>query len=321
MQDTTLFLILLFFSIVFISQALLLPAAGQKAKHKELAARLRESQQDLDEESKSLLQEQYLKGLTPFEKWLIKFTFFSDMKKMLELSGTGWGLSKTLGTTLLISLIVALLIILLGQIWIVALGAGISVWILMFIFLNKRISGRLAMFEEQLPEALDIIRRVLQAGQPLNQAFNEVGEEMPPPIGVEFKNTFNLLNYGYDLRLAILQMADRTPTVSMLAFSSAVLLQKETGGNLTENLQKVSDVLRGRFKLARKIKTLSAEARMSAWILTLSPFILYVGLRLVSPNYVAPLHEEPVGLQMVMGGIVLLFLGSLWIRKIINIGV
>jgi len=321
MQDTTLFLILLFFSIVFISQALLLPAAGQKAKHKELAARLRESQQDLDEESKSLLQEQYLKGLTPFEKWLIKFTFFSDMKKMLELSGTGWGLSKTLGATLLISLIVALLIILLGQIWIVALGAGISVWILMFVFLNKRISGRLAMFEEQLPEALDIIRRVLQAGQPLNQAFNEVGEEMPPPIGVEFKNTFNLLNYGYDLRLAILQMADRTPTVSMLAFSSAVLLQKETGGNLTENLQKVSDVLRGRFKLARKIKTLSAEARMSAWILTLSPFILYVGLRLVSPDYVAPLHEEPVGLQMVMGGIVLLFLGSLWIRKIINIGV
>ncbi|WCE29113.1 type II secretion system F family protein [Vibrio sp. SCSIO 43137] len=321
MQDTTLFLILLFFSIVFISQALLLPAAGQKAKHKELAARLRESQRDLDEESKSLLQEQYLKGLTPFEKRLIKFTFFSDMKKMLELSGTGWGLSKTLGSTLLISLIVVLLLILIGQVWIVALGAGISVWILMFVFLNKRISGRLAMFEEQLPEALDIIRRVLQAGQPLNQAFNEVGEEMPPPIGVEFKNTFNLLNYGYDLRLAILQMADRTPTVSMLAFSSAVLLQKETGGNLTENLQKVSDVLRGRFKLARKIKTLSAEARMSAWILTLSPFILYLGLRLVSPDYVAPLHEEPIGLQMVMGGIVLLFLGSLWIRKIINIGV
>ncbi|GLO61705.1 pilus assembly protein TadB [Vibrio sp. MACH09] len=321
MQDTTLFLLLLFFSIVFISQALLLPAAGQKAKHKELAARLRESQQELDEESRSLLQEQYLKGLTPFEKKLVQWSFFSDLKKLLELSGIGWGLSKTLAMTLLVSLMVMLILALMGQLLLLVLGAGVAVWIMLFVFLNKRISARLAKFEEQLPEALDIIRRVLQAGQPLNQAFNEVGMEMPPPIGVEFKNTFNLLNYGYDLRLAILQMADRTPTVSMLAFSSAVLLQKETGGNLSENLQKVSDVLRGRFKLARKIKTLSAEARMSAWILTLSPFALYLGLRIINPGYVAPLHEEPIGLQMVTGGIVLLFLGSLWIRKIINIGV
>lgn len=321
MQDTTLFLILLFFSIVFISQALLLPAAGQKAKHKDLAARLRQSQQDLDEESRSLLQEHYLKGLSPFEKKLVKFSVFSDLKKLLELSGTGWGLSKTLGVTLLLSLISVLLLVVMGQLVIFALGAGIAIWMMLYVFLNKRISARLNSFEEQLPEALDIIRRVLQAGQPLNQAFNEVGREMADPIGIEFQNTFNLLNYGYDLRLAILQMADRTPTVSMLAFSSAVLLQKETGGNLSENLQKVSEVLRGRFKLARKIRTLSAEARMSAWILTLSPFALYVGLRVLSPNYVAPLHEEDIGRQMVMGGIVLLFLGSLWIRKIINIGV
>ncbi|POF55772.1 pilus assembly protein TadB, partial [Vibrio vulnificus] len=113
----------------------------------------------------------------------------------------------------------------------------------------KRITDRLNRFEEQLPDALDIIRRMLQAGQPVTQAFNEVGNEMAPPIGIEFKNTFNLLNYGYDMRLAIMQMAERTPTVSMLAFSSAVLLQKETGGNLSENLEKVGKVLRQRFKL------------------------------------------------------------------------
>ncbi len=321
MQDTTLFLILLFLAVVFISQALLVPAAGQKAKHKELAARLRESQQNLDEESRSLLQEQYLKGLSPFEKWLVKFSFFSDFKKVVELSGVGWGMGKVLGVTLLVSLIAMLLMALFGQLWFIIVGSGVFVWVAMYIFLNKRISDRLMAFEEQLPEAMDIIKRVLQTGQPLTQGFNEVGREMPPPIGVEFQNTFNLLNYGYDLRLAILQMADRTPTISMLAFSSAVLLQKETGGNLTENLDKVSAVLRARFKLARKIKTLSAEARMSAWILTLSPFGLYFGLKFISPEYLEPLTEDPMGIKMISGGIVLLFLGSLWIRKIINIGV
>lgn len=169
------------------------------------------------------------------------------------------------------------------------------------------------------PEALDIIRRALQAGQPLVQSFNEVGEELPDPIGTEFKNTYNLLNYGYDLRLAILQMAERVPTVSMLAFSSAVMLQKETGGNLSENLQKVSEVLRARFKLERKIKTLSAESRLSAWILTLSPFALFFGLKLVNPDYVEPLYSDPRGITMVSVGIVLLAIGALWIKKIINV--
>lgn len=184
--------------------------------------------------------------------------------------------------------------------------------------MNKKISDRLAAFEEQLPEALDIMRRMLQAGQPVTQAFNEVGNEMPAPIGVEFKNTFNLLNYGYDMRMAIMQMAERTPTVSMLAFSSAVLLQKETGGNLSENLEKVSKVLRSRFKLQRKIKTLSAESRLSAWILVLSPFILFVFMSFINPEYVEPLYRDPRGLDLVSGGIVSLFIGSMWIRKIIN---
>ena len=198
------------------------------------------------------------------------------------------------------------------------LAAAVGIWVILYFWLNKQISDRLAQFEEQLPEALDIMRRMLQAGQPVTQAFSEVGNEMPDPIGTEFKNTFNLLNFGYDMRMAIMQMAERTPTVSMLAFSSAVLLQKETGGNLSENLEKVSRVLRSRFKLQRKIKTLSAESRLSAWILVLSPFILFVFLTFINPTYVEPLYTDPRGMTLVSGGIVSLFIGSIWIRKIIN---
>ncbi|MGJ7096168.1 type II secretion system F family protein [Vibrio hannami] len=319
-EGPTLFLMLLFFAIVFISQALILPAAGQRAKHKELAARLKNTQQSLDEESRTLLREHYLRGLSPIEKKLVNISFFADMKKIIELSGSSWGLSKTLGMTFLISIIVVMLTVIFVQPWFVTAIGFVGVWILMYMILNKMVSRRLAKFEEQLPEALDIIKRVLQAGQPLNQSFAEVGREMPEPIGIEFMNTFNMLNYGYDLRLAIMQMVDRNPTVSMMAFSSAVLLQKETGGNLTENLDKVANVLRARFKLGRKIKSLSAEARMSAWILVLSPFGLFLMLQVVNPAYLEPLYT-PEGMDMVTGGIISLVLGTFWIRQIINIEV
>ncbi|WP_159654155.1 type II secretion system F family protein [Vibrio atypicus] len=317
-QDATLFYILLFFAVVFISQALILPAAGSKAKHKQLSQRLKESQAKLDEEARSLLQEHYIKSLTPMDRRLVQISVFSSLKKTIELSGYDWSLSQTLAVTSILSVCAFLIVLLLGQPFYIGLAASVGIWFILYFWLNKRISDRLASFEEQLPEALDIMRRMLQAGQPVTQAFNEVGNEMPDPIGTEFKNTFNLLNFGYDMRMAIMQMAERTPTVSMLAFASAVLLQKETGGNLSENLEKVSRVLRSRFKLQRKIKTLSAESRLSAWILVLSPFLLFLFLTFINPDYVEPLYTDPRGMTLVSGGIISLFIGSMWIRNIIN---
>ncbi|MFS1949276.1 type II secretion system F family protein [Vibrio lentus] len=319
MDNVTVSLALLFVAVLFISQALLLPAAGKKAKHKELSRRLKETQRNIDEESLSLLKEHYNKELSPLDRKLIVIPFFADLKRMLELAGLKLTLSRFLLIVFLCGTLLALIALVFNQVWFICVAAFVFVWVIAYLFVQNRVTYRMARFEEQLPEALDIIRRALQAGQPLVQSFNEVGEEMPEPIGVEFKNTYNLLNYGYDLRLAILQMTERVPTVSMLAFSSAVMLQKETGGNLSENLQKVSEVLRARFKLERKIKTLSAEGRLSAWILTLSPFALFFGLKFVNPEYIEPLYSDPRGISMVSVGVILLAIGALWIRKIINI--
>ncbi|GAA5647214.1 MULTISPECIES: type II secretion system F family protein [Vibrio] len=315
------FLILLFLSVFFISQALILPSAGKKVRHKQLVKRLRDSQRNIDQESISLLRENALKDLSPLEKWLIQFSYFEGFKKKLELAGIQMSFSKFMFLSFLLAFTAALVLVLFDQVWYVCLGGALSVWGAEHFFISKRISDRLMKFEEQLPEALDIIKRVLQAGQPINQAFGEVGREMPEPIGSEFRNTFNLLNYGYDIRLAVTQMSERTPTVSMLAFSSAVLLQKETGGNLTENLDKLSRLLRARFKLGRKIRTISAESRMSAWVLVLAPFALYIIIALIKPDYISALHTHPTGIKLVGGGMVALFLGTLWIRKIINIEV
>ncbi|MDR9827440.1 type II secretion system F family protein [Vibrio sp. FNV 38] len=317
-QDAGFFFLLLFFAVVFISQALILPAAGNKAKHKELTKRLKDTQSDIDDETRSLLNDHYLKGLTPLDRKLISIPIFAALKRSIELSGSQLSLSKVLAIGLLISLSIALLFLVMDQPIFVAVIGFCLVWACVHFYFQHKIGKRLSSFEEQLPEALDIMRRMLQAGQPLSQAFGEVGREMPAPIGPEFTNTFNLLNYGYDMRLAIMQMAERTPTVSMLAFSSAVLLQKETGGNLSENIEKVSRVLRARFKLARKIKSISAESRLSAWILVLSPFVLFVVMYLMHPDYVDPLITDPRGSSLIVYGVISLCIGSLWIRNIVN---
>nr|WP_319554862.1 type II secretion system F family protein [uncultured Vibrio sp.] len=313
-----LFLLLLFLSVFFISQALIMPSAGKKVKHRHLIQRIKENHKNIDQESISLLKENSLKNLSGIERFLVKFSLFEVFKKKLELAGIDTTFGKFLFLSFISGVITSLIFILFDQPWYLGVGVALAIWLVEYFMIKKRIGDRLMKFEEQLPEALDIIKRVLQAGQPINQAFGEVGSEMPAPIGPEFKNTFSLLNYGYDMRLAIMQMSERVPTVSMMAFSSAVLLQKETGGNLIENIEKLSRVLRDRFKLARKIKTISAESRMSAWVLVLAPFAMYIIITIIKPEYIAPLHNHPTGIKMIIGGMISLFIGSMWIRKIVN---
>ena len=313
-----LFLLLLFLSVFFISQALIMPSAGKKVKHRHLIQRIKENHKNIDQESISLLKENSLKNLSGIERFLVQFSLFEVFKKKLELAGIDTTFGKFLFLSLISGVIACLLLIFIGQPWYIGVGVAVAIWLVEYFIIQKRIGDRLMKFEEQLPEALDIIKRVLQAGQPINQAFGEVGSEMPAPIGPEFKNTFSLLNYGYDMRLAIMQMSERVPTVSMMAFSSAVLLQKETGGNLIENIEKLSRVLRDRFKLARKIKTVSAESRMSAWVLVLAPFAMYIIITIIEPEYIATLHNHPTGIKMIIGGMISLFIGSMWIRKIVN---
>ncbi|NIY91352.1 type II secretion system F family protein [Vibrio diazotrophicus] len=317
-QDSLYFFGFLFFAVFLISQAFLLPAAGNKAKHKTISKRLKESQSLVDEQSRSLLNEHYLRSLSPIDQKLVSFSAFSNMKKSLELAGVGSSLTQVVTITSLSQIVLFIVFFFLGARFYVAFLVSFFVWLVLYFIISSKISQRLAKFEELFPDALDVMKRMLSAGHPITYAFSEVGKEMPDPLGSEFKTTFNLLNYGYDIRLAMMQMVERNPTVSMFAFSSAVLLQKETGGDLSENLDKVSKVLRARFKLQRKIKTLSAESKLSAWILVLAPFAIFVMLSFISPGYLDPLYTDPRGTKLVMIGGVGLFIGAMWIRKIIN---
>lgn len=319
--NASMFFILLFVSIFFISQALILPAAGQRAKHRELAKRLQKTKSNIDTESVNLLKEHYRKSLSPLDRRLVSISYFANLKKVLELAGINIGLGDLFARTLLACLLLAIVGLLILAPWYFSLVGSVFIVMSVAFYVNWKVTQRLTKFEEQLPEALDIIRRMLQAGQPLSQAFKEVGEELPAPAGEEFANTFNLLNFGYDTKVAMLNMADRVPTISMLAFSSAVMLQKETGGNLSENLHNVSEVLRARFKLARKIKTLTAESRMSAWVLVLAPFFLFAAMYFINRPYLEPLYTDPRGLKAIAAGMISMVIGAFWIRKVVNVEV
>jgi tight adherence protein B len=170
-----------------------------------------------------------------------------------------------------------------------------------------------------LPDAIDSMKRALRAGHPFSATMKMVAEDMDDPVAREFDIVFADINYGNDSRRAMLGLLQRVPSMTVMALVTAVLVQKETGGNMAEILEQISTVVRARFRFYRKVRTLSAEGRLSAWILALVPFTLFVVIMVTTPEYLPVLLESPAGIKMIMGGSVMGVIGIFWIRRIIQI--
>jgi len=165
------------------------------------------------------------------------------------------------------------------------------------------------------------MRRALMAGHPFNAALKLVAEDMEDPIAREFELTYSDLNYGNDVRRAMLGLLARVPSVTLMALVTSVLVQRETGGNLAEIFGQISTVIRGRFRFHRRVKTLSAEGRLSAWILALVPLVLFVAMFALNPDYIATLLNEPNGQKLLMFAFVWGSIGIFFIRRVIRIQV
>jgi tight adherence protein B len=179
------------------------------------------------------------------------------------------------------------------------------------------LAKRFAKFEEQLPEALDVMTRALRAGYPFNETLHLVATEMEDPIAREFHITFDEINFGVDMGCALRGLVERTPSMSLMAIVTTVQVQRETGGNLAETFENIGKLIRGRFRFQRRVLTLTAEGRMSAWIMAMVPFFIFAGLSIINPGYVESLTTDPMGRKAILGGIVLMIVGNLWIRKLI----
>jgi tight adherence protein B len=182
-------------------------------------------------------------------------------------------------------------------------------------------TARLRRIERQLPEALDLICRALRAGHAFPSALKMAGDEMPEPIAGELRIVHDEINYGVSLQQGLTHLSDRVPLTDLRYFVVAVLTQRESGGNLTEILGKLAHLIRERLKLLARVRVLSSEGRMSAWVLGLLPFLLGGAMTLINPEFMRPLWTDPMGhgfLKYMLGS---MLVGVLIIRRIVRIRV
>ena len=186
--------------------------------------------------------------------------------------------------------------------------------------LHKR-SSRLKKFEEQFPEALDLLSRAIRAGHALQTALGMAAEELPDPVGPEFKKTFDQQNFGLPLRDALNEMAARIGILDVRFFVTAVLIQRDTGGNLSEILENLAHVVRERFKIRRQVRVHTAHGRFTGYVLLALPAALAIALTFINPEHMQTLFRERMGQMMLVGAIVMQTIGFIWIRQVIKIEV
>lgn len=180
---------------------------------------------------------------------------------------------------------------------------------------------RIDKIERQFPEALDLMSRAMRAGHAFPTAVKMVGDEMPPPLGRDFRILFDEMNYGVPASEALEHLAERVPVPDVSYFVVAVMIQRESGGNLAELLDKIASIVRERLKLLGEVRTLSAEGRLSAIILTALPFGVGLLVNIVNPEFMSVLWTDPAGIRMVGVAIFMMLVGILWMRSIIRIRV
>jgi tight adherence protein B len=203
--------------------------------------------------------------------------------------------------------------------WLAPLGAVLGILPFMWFYWQRK--RRLAAFAKQLPDALDLISRALRAGHSLASGFKLVADEMPPPIGLEFGRAYEAQNLGQPLEDAIEEITERIPNLDLRFFATAVILQRQTGGDLAEILDKIGHLIRERFKIYGQIQALTGEGRLSGVVLLALPPVLAVTMMFLNPKYMMQLFTDPMGHQMLAGGIFMQVLGAWVIRKIVNIKV
>ena len=201
------------------------------------------------------------------------------------------------------------------------IGGGVLGVALPFIFLRVKRTRRLRAFEEAFPEALDLVARALKAGHAFATGLKMVADEMPEPIGPEFRKTFDEQNFGLPLKDALANLTVRIPLLDVRFFSTAVLIQRETGGNLSEILENLAHVVRERFKILRQVRVYTAHGRLTGYVLLGLPVFLAIALAFINPEHMELLFRERMGHMMLGATVVMQTVGYFWIKQVIKIEV
>lgn len=268
------------------------------------------------------LVKERLLGATPaLERMLQTMPRVHQLDRMLLQSGLNLTVSRFLGITAAaavaaLTLWIALPVPLLFAPAFVCAGAALP-----GLYVAHRRRRRLRAIEQQLPDALELMARALRAGHAFLSAMQMVGTEGPEPIAGEFRHAFDEVNYGVTMQDALVNLSRRVPVADLRFFVVAVAVQRETGGNLAELLDKLGALVRARFRLQGMIRVLSTEGRLSGWILTVLPFLLLAAINAINPRFMSILWRDSIGVMAMWIGAVLMVIGIFWMWRIVKIRV
>jgi tight adherence protein B len=267
-----------------------------------------------------LKKQQVLSTIASLDAALAKFDGVSaPLKELLEQAG----LQLTVGSFLLLTSACFLAGLVAGQyfagiLWVGALIGGVAALVPLVVVRQLR-ANRIQKFEEQFPEAIQLIARAMRAGHAFSTGLKMAADELPEPCGIEFKTLYDQQNYGAPLPDALKAFAERIPSLDARFFVTAVLTQRESGGNLSEVLDRLAAVMRERFRIKREVRVKSAHGRITAFVLAGLPPTLAILMLFNNPDAMRLLWTDPLGIRMLVAGIVLQLVGTLIVRKLADI--
>ena len=322
-----LLLLVLVFLGVFLVLTLLLIASGTGASQRTkqtlsvLEAALAVGKRKVEDEIVDIRKQELLSAVPWINRWLLKIELAPRLRTVLYQANVKW----TAGGLLLISgvcfLFPAYLIYLRTGAPVFACLMGLLAGFAPFAYVLHRRGQRFNKFEQGLPEALDLMVSALRAGHSLVAAMGLVAEESPDPIGCEFRICFDEQNYGLELKTAMNNLVDRVPLQDVRIVVTAILIQKDSGGNLAEVLDKAAYVIRERFRLKRQVRIHTAQGRLTGWILSFLPIVLGIALYMVNPKTMSLLWNRPIGVKLLYLAATMTVAGALTIRKIVRMDV
>lgn len=242
-----------------------------------------------------------------------------DVRHMLQQAAVDWTVGSYLVFVGGAAAAVGITVWALTGSWVLSLAGGAAAAAVPYLVVSHRRNKRLARFEEQFPGAVDLLGRAIRAGHPLSAALKMVADEVADPVAGEFRAVFEEQRFGLPFTESLAALADRVPTADVRIFVTAVLIQREVGGNLTEILDNLSEIIRQRFTLARQVQVLTAEGRYSVYVLTVMPIAIAGFVYMSNPAYLKPLWDTEIGRIMLYGAVAAQVVGYLWMRKLTKI--
>lgn len=316
---------LTFVAVVLFCEGLyLLWNSYQGPQAKKMAHRLQALSAGADSSPQALvLKNRMLAELSGLERLLLSVPRWPALDRLLLQSGLDWSVSQLLGFSSVVGVLALAALTAGGRVLASELTAALTLGMacLPWVYVQLKRASRLRAIRTQLPDALDLIGRALRAGHALTASLKMAGDELSGPLARELRLTHDEVNFGVSLHQALSNLGHRVPVTDLRYFTIAVLVQRETGGNLMEVLSNLSRLMRERLKLQSKVRVMTAEGRISAWALGSLPFALVALMHWGNPEFISVLWTDPVGIELTQVTLGLMLLGCLWLWRLTQVRV